>query len=152
VSSFGADGYALAGWNGTTDLVSMPLSSLALDVGSRYQWSSSTTAVQALQSPDASTRRAACFFDAAQIRLHLTFPNAYTGTLHLYALDWDGNSRREAITINDGSGPRTADISSAFNQGAWIHAPITVAAGGSVTISLTATAGINAVLSGIFLR
>jgi len=151
VGSYGADGYALAGWNGSTDLVSMPLSSLLLDGGSRCQWSASTTAIQALQSPDTSPRRAACFYDNAQIRLHLTFPAAYTGTLHLYALDWDSTSRRETITINDGSGPRSADISSAFNQGAWVNAPITVGAGGSITISVTLTAGVNAVLSGIFL-
>ena len=129
----------------------MPLSSMALDNGSRYQWSSSTTAVQALQSPDASTRRAATFYDPAQIRLHLTFTNAYSGTLHLYALDWDAVGRRETITVNDGSGPRTADISSAFDQGVWVNAPINVSAGGSVTISVTNTGGVNAVLSGIFL-
>ena len=153
VGSYGADGYALPTWtNAWTDLVSIPLSSMALDNGSRYQWSSSTTAVQALQSPDASTRRAATFYDPAQIRLHLTFTNAYSGTLHLYALDWDAVGRRETITVNDGSGPRTADISSAFDQGVWVNAPINVSAGGSVTISVTRTAGVNAVLSGIFLR
>ena len=152
VGSYGADGYALPTWtNAWTDLVSMPLSSMALDNGSRYQWSSSTTAVQALQSPDASTRRAATFYDPAQIRLHLTFTNAYSGTLHLYALDWDAVGRRETITVNDGSGPRTADISSAFDQGVWVNAPINVSAGGSVTISVTNTGAGNAVLSGIFL-
>jgi hypothetical protein len=33
-----------------------------------------------------------------------------------------------------------------------VHAPISVAAGGSVTITIDRTAGYNAVLSGIFLR
>ncbi len=122
-----------------------------MDQGNRYQWTSSTTAVQALESPDTSTRRAACFYDFSQIRLHLTFPAAYSGTLHLYALDWDSTSRRESITINDGSGPQTANISTDFSQGAWVNAPVNVAAGGSVTISVTPTAGANAVLSGIFL-
>jgi hypothetical protein len=122
-----------------------------LDQGARYQWSASTTAVQSLQSPDASPRRAACFYDFSQIRLHLVFPAAYSGTRHLYALDWDTTFRRETITINDGSGPRTADISTDFSQGAWVNAPINVPAGGSVTISVTRTAGGNAVLSGIFL-
>ena len=150
VGTYGADGYALLGWNGSSDLVSLPQSSLVLDQGARCQWSAATTAVQALQSPDASTRRAACFFDFSQIRLHLVFPAAYSGTLHLYALDWDSTSRRETITINDGSAPQTANISTAFNQGAWVNAPINVPAGGSLTISVTRTAGANAVLSGIF--
>jgi hypothetical protein len=149
VGTYGADGYDLFGWNGSTDLVSLPL---VLDQGSRYQWVSPTTAVQALQSPDATTRRASCVYDSSQLRMHLSFNGAYSGTVHLYALDWDSTSRRETITINDGSGPRTADISSAFNQGAWISAPISVLAGGSVTITVTPTAGANAVLSGIFLR
>jgi hypothetical protein len=152
VGSYGADGYALLGWNGSSDLVSLPVSNLVLDQGSRYQWTSSTNAVQALQSPDTSTRRAACFFDGVQLRLHLTFPAAYSGTLHLYALDWDRAGRRESLTVNDGSGLKTANITTDFSQGAWVHVPINVPAGGSVTISVTLTAGANAVLSGIFLR
>jgi hypothetical protein len=151
VGAYGADGYALLGWNGTTDLASMPKASLVLDQGLRYQWIASTTAVQSLQSPDASTRRAACFYDYSQIRVHLVFPAAYSGTLHLYALDWDALGRRETITVNDGSGPRSANISTDFSQGAWVNAPINVAQGGSLTISIDVTAGNNAVLSGILL-
>src|SRR5206468_13020771 len=83
--AYGADGYALLNWNGGTDLVSLPQSSLVFDQGGRYLWSSGTTAVQALQSPDASTRHAACFSDGNQIRLHLSFTTAYSGTIHVYA-------------------------------------------------------------------
>jgi len=152
VSSYGADGYALAAWNGGSDLAAMPRSSLVLDNGYRYLWSASTNVVQALQSPDASSRRAGTFAaDGAALRLHLSFPAAYTGSLHLYALDWESAGRRETITVNDGSGPRTADVSTDFSQGAWVNAPINVAAGGSVNITVTVTAGTNAVLSGIFL-
>jgi hypothetical protein len=138
-------------WNGGSDLISLPQSSLILDQGGRYQWSNGTGAVQALQSPDAATRRAACFYDSSQVRLRLTFATAYTGSLHLYALDWDSLGRRETITVNDGSGDRTANISSDFSQGAWVNVPINVAAGGTVTVTVTRTAGLNAVLSGIFL-
>src|SRR5207245_4738181 len=48
VGSYGADGYDLLTWNGGSDLASMPKANLVIDQGSRYQWSSSTTAVQAL--------------------------------------------------------------------------------------------------------
>ena len=61
--------------------------------------------MQALQSPDTSTRRACAIYDANQVRLHLTFPAAYSGNLHIYVLDWDSTARRETVTINDGSGP-----------------------------------------------
>jgi len=151
VGAHGVDGYALLNWNGGSDLTSLPQSSLVLDQGSRYLWSNGTTAVQALQSPDTATRHAACFYDANQIRLHLTFSTAYSGSIHIYALDWDSVSRRETITVNDGSGPQTANITTDFSQGAWVNVPINVAAGGTVTVSVTRTGGVNAVLSGIFL-
>jgi hypothetical protein len=151
VGTYGADGYALIAWNGATDLTSLPQSTLVLDQGARFQWSAGTSDVRALQSPDGTTRRAATFYDANQLRLHLTFSTAYTGTLHLYALDWDTTTRRESITINDGSAPRTATISSAFDQGAWVNAPISVPAGGTLTITVDRAAGYNAVLAGVFL-
>src|SRR5439155_5511753 len=151
VGSYGGDGYDLLSWNGGSDLASMPKANLVLDQSSRYQWSASTTAVQALQSPDTATRRAACLYDASQLRMHLTFPAAYSGTLHLYAVDWDITSRRQTISVDDGSGPQTANLNTDFSQGAWVNVPINVAAGGTVTIAVTRTAGVNAVLSGIFL-
>jgi hypothetical protein len=54
-------------------------------------------------------------------------------------------------TINDGSGPQAANISTDFSQGAWVSVPINVAAGGTVTITVTRVAGPNAVLGGVFL-
>jgi hypothetical protein len=155
VGAHGGDGYDLFGWNGggASDLVSLPKSTLVLDQGARFQWSSSTTAAQALESPDTTFHRAATLYDSAQVRLHLSFPAAYSGVLRLYVVDWDTTARRETIIVNDGSisGPQTATLSSAFDQGAWVSAPITVTAGGSVTVTVTSTAGANAILSGIFL-
>ena len=40
--------------------------------------------------------------------------------------------RRQNVTVDDGTGPRTVNLSTAFNVGAWMHFPITVGAGGSV--------------------
>jgi hypothetical protein len=151
VSSYGADGYDLLGWNGGSDLSSMPKATVVIDQGGRFQWTASTTAIQALESPDTTSRRATCIYDPSQIRLHLSFPAAYSGNLHLYVMDWDSTSRRESITINDGSGPQTANVTTDFSQGAWVSVPINVAANGSVTITATNAAGANAVISGIFL-
>src|ERR1019366_10594512 len=50
------------------------------------------------------------------------------------------------ITVNGQSA-----VLGEFNEGAWVSFPISVAAGGSVTITVDRTAGPNAVLSGIFL-
>jgi len=131
--------------------MSLPQASLSLDQGSRFQWSPGTTDLRALQSPDGSTRRAECFYFDSEVRIRLTFTNAYSGTLHIYVVDWDGLGRRENVTVNDGSGPRTAVISTDFSQGAWINVPVSVAAGGAVSIVVSRTAGVNAVVSGIFL-
>jgi poly(hydroxyalkanoate) depolymerase family esterase len=152
VGTYGTTGYALLAWNGSSgDLVSLGPASLVLDQGTRWTWRTGSTQVRDLQSPNASTRRATGVYHANQLKLHLTFSSAYTGTLHLYALDGSTNARRQVITIDDGSGPRTANLNQAFDQGAWIDAPISVAAGGSVTIIIDHKAGYNAVLSGVFL-
>jgi hypothetical protein len=151
VGNYGSDGYGLLGWNGSTDLVSLPQSTISLDQGAPWSWSSSTSALLALESPDITSHRATCWFYGTQLRLHLAFPSSYVGTVYLYAIDWDSTVRRENVTINDGSGPRTAFITTDFSQGAWINAHVSVPAGGSVTITVDRTAGANAVLSGLFL-
>ena len=152
VNTYGSQGYALAGWNGGgSDLTSLGAATVSLDHGSRWCWNCSTSDVRALQNPGQTQRRAATYYDTNQVAVHLSFPSAYSGTLHLYAIDWDSTDRRESITVDDGSGPHTVNITSDFSQGAWTSFPVTVASGGTVTITVTRTAGLNAVLSGIFL-
>jgi Spherulation-specific family 4 len=147
VGAVGSAGYDLAGWNGASDLASLPGASLTVEQASRYTWAPTTAEARALQSVDKSTRMAATYYDANQIRLSLKFSSAYSGNLHLYAVDWDTSARREAISVNG----ETAALTSSFNQGAWVSFPVSVAAGGTVSIVVTRTAGANAVLSGIFL-
>jgi hypothetical protein len=147
VGTYGSGGYDLGGWNGSGDLANLPNASVSLLGGDRYLWAANSSDVRALQSPDQSTRRAATYYSADQVRLQLDFSAAYSGNLHLYAVDWDTTARRETITVNG----QTASLSSDFSQGAWVVFPINVPAGGSVTITVDRTAGANAVLSGIFL-
>jgi subtilisin family serine protease len=155
VGQFGHDGYVLAGWNGgTTDLAALPAGvSYALDQGGRYQWAASTTDVRALQSPDQSQRRATTWFDKTSLQFHLTFANAYVGSLHLYAVDWDafGGDRLQNVTIDDGHVVRTVQLASSFFNGGWVSAPINVTAGGTVRIRADWTGGETAVISGLFL-
>ncbi len=151
VGSYGGSGYALAAWNGSSDATYLPGVTLSLVQGNRYQWISSTTDVRALESPDQSTRKATCWYASSQLELQLSFSSAYSGNLELYALDWDSTSRRETMDVNDGSSPQVAALTSSFNAGAWMVFPISVASGGTVTITVQLTGGANAVLSGIFL-
>jgi hypothetical protein len=154
VNKVGADGYVLGAWNAaSSDLKVLPAgATFTLDRGARFCWACPSGDVRALQSPDQTERRAGTYYDATQIGAHLTFSSAYSGTLRLYAVDWNALARRESITVNDGSGPRSVDINTDFSQGAWISFPVNVAAGATLNITVTLTAGYNAVLSGIFLN
>jgi hypothetical protein len=148
VGSYGAGGYALAAWNGGSDVVSMPNASVSLVQGNRYVWGSNNSDVTELESPDKSSRVAATYWDWNEVQVQLSFSAAYSGNLELYAVDADGNGRRETITV----GNQVASLSADFGKGAWAIFPINVAAGSSVTIKVDRTAGANAVLSGIMLN
>ena len=83
--------------------------------------------------------------------MRLDFPIGFSGPLDIYAVDVDTSTRRQTVTVDDGSGPVTRAITTAFSPGAWLHYTINVPAGGSVSIVAARTAGANAVISGIFL-
>lgn len=149
VGRTGSDGYDLAGFSSGNDLSSLPNASVSLVQGSRTVWASSTTDIRALESPDGSTRTAAAWSDPSAVKLNLTFNSGYTGDLHLYIVDWDSTARRETITVGNqtSSEPTTGD----FGEGQWISFPISAAAGQTIPITVTASAGASAVLSGLFL-
>jgi hypothetical protein len=154
VGTYGVDGYALASWNGTTatsDLVVLPSATLTLEQGFRYRWSASTTDVRALESPSQAERRAATWAGNSQLRLRLDFSAAYSGTLHVYVLDWDSTSRRQTVTVTDGTTTRVVPMTTAYNSGAWLHFPISVPTGGVVRITADPGAGFNPVVGGLFL-
>jgi hypothetical protein len=151
VSKVGSAGYLLADWNGAQDLSNLPNVTASLVQGSSYQWTANSSDTRALQGPDGPTRNAAAYYDPSQVQVKLSFTTAYSGNLHLYAVDWDSTARRETIAVDDGSGARTVALSSDFSKGAWVSFPINVPAGGAVTVTAKANAGANAVLSGAFI-
>ena len=150
MGAYGADGYALLAWNKTSDVVVMPKATLFLDQGRRFRWDASSTSVRALENATQTERRAAQWLDNTSLRLHLTFSTAYSGTLRLYCIDWDGTTRRQVVYVDDGSGPRSISLDTAFHDGAWLSFPINVASGATLTIRADRVAG-QATLSGIFL-
>ncbi len=101
----------LAGWNGESDLTELPKATLTVEQASRYTWAGPNSNVRALQSPDKSTRIAATYYDANEIKLKLSFNEAYSGTLRLYAVDWDATGRREVISVNGQSVALSSDFS-----------------------------------------
>ena len=150
VGNYGGSGYALLAWNGSTDVISMPAANLVLDQGSRYRWNANTGDARALENQTQTQRRAAQWFHGSSLRLHLTFNTDYVGTLHLYAVDWDGFGRRQTVSVGDGLSTKTVTLNSSFHDGAWMHFPISVTTGQVVTIRADRNAG-QATLSGVFL-
>jgi hypothetical protein len=146
VGTYGGSGYDLAAWNGGSDVVSMPGVSASLVQGSRYVWAGSTTDSRALENTAGTARTAATYYDPSQIQVQLSFSAAYSGNLDLYAVDWDNSGRTETIT----AGGETVNLSN-FSQGAWVTIPITQPASSTLTITVTNTGPVNAVLSGILL-
>ena len=125
-----------------------------MEQGFRYNWAipaTTTTDVRALEAPDQSERRATGWYHATQLRLRLDFSAAYTGTLHVYGFDWETTKRRMNVTVTDGTTSRTVNITTNFRNGAWMHFPVSVPAGGFVRITANRTAGSNAVIAGLFL-
>jgi hypothetical protein len=151
VGKYGSEGYLLGAWDGVQDASDMPNVTPTVVQGSRYQWAANSSDVRALQSPDGAVRNASTLYGENEVKVQLAFATARTTNIHLYAVDWDALGRRQTITVEDGSGPRTVALAADFSKGAWVSLPINVAAGGTVTITAQRVAGPNAVLSGVFL-
>jgi hypothetical protein len=114
---------------------------------SNYVWASSTTDPRALQTPAGSGRIAATWYAPTSFTLDLTL----TGGAHqvaLYLLDWDSGGRAEEVDVLDANTGAVLDSRTlnSFVSGDYLVWDIT----GHVQIRLTATSGLNAVLSGLF--
>jgi hypothetical protein len=116
--------------------------------GARNRWASTTADIRALQNPNKSARVAATYFETKQMQVKLSFTAAFTGSIELYAVDWDKKGRRETITVNN----QTAVLATDFSAGTWASFPVSIPSGGAAVITVDQAAGVNAVLSGIFLE
>src|SRR5438132_13300009 len=94
----GIRGHSLTGWHTCArPISSLPQATLTLDQGSRYQWTTSTTDVRALQSPDATSRRE---IGRASCRERVQIPvvaDAFKNNLNRYAPDWHSTPRRHTL-------------------------------------------------------
>jgi 6-phosphogluconolactonase (cycloisomerase 2 family) len=158
VGAFGGAGYDLAGWGGESDASYLPNATVSLVHGSRAVWAAPTSDTRALESPNGSTRTAAGYYDPKQLEVKLTFRAAYTGNLRLYAVYWGQGGSKEFETLKVGASSAVSfsnnpdQGSQGFNNGQWAIFPISVPAGGSVTIVINGESWPSgAVLSGIFL-
>jgi PKD repeat protein len=143
---YGADGYAIQ-----ADSTQNPSYGSATFMNSLlYTWLTSTTDVRApLKAISNTDRIAACWYNSPSFNIDVNIADGQTHQVALYALDWDSTSRAESFEVDDAGsgaildGPRTL---TAFNGGKYIVWNIK----GHVTIKVTMTGSINAVVSAIF--
>ena len=142
-SAYGSDGYSLAG-----SAQSLPAYATFTQANTQiYTWSANPTGAQALPVPGAG-KIAAAWYNISSFTLNVNFSDTNAHVVALYAMDYDTKGRAETIQIVDAATNNVLDSQALanFSNGAYLVWTIT----GQVKINVTATAGPNAVISGIF--
>lgn len=161
VSYVGEDGYTKGTWVGNYgtegkqiigDIANFPAYAQLSIVGQNaYTWAASTTDIRALKkASNTNDRIASTYYTTTQIDLNFYLTDNQVHRLALYALDWEGNGRKqtfELINTDTGALLDTRLITN-YNSGRYVVWNVK----GKFTVRIKASGGIpaNAVLSGIF--
>ncbi len=145
INTYGAQGYDVVG-----EPTGLPSYATVTPSGqSSYTWASSTSDVRALQVPGGTGRIAATWYASSSFKVDVNLTDGQSHDLELYFDDWDTTGRSEQVQISDattGAVLSTQSISS-FHGGIYLDYQVS----GHIVITITRTAGTNAVLSGLFL-
>jgi hypothetical protein len=143
---YGTNGYLMA--NDGNNLPSFAPTSLTGDAV--WTFASITNDPRAPQISSGSSQRIAAVFysTGGSFNINANLTDGKSHRIALYLLDWDTTTRAETITIMDAASHAVLDTEAfaSFQNGKYAIWSIT----GSVVIQVTDTAGINAVVSGIF--
>jgi hypothetical protein len=117
--------------------------------GTPYAWTTNTTDPRALELPGGTGRAAAVAFAATSFTIDLNLADGNTHLLALYFLDWDNQGRSEQVQITNAATGAVLDTEtvSSFSQGVYLKWNVS----GNIRITITRSAGPNAVLSGLFI-
>jgi len=140
---YGSDGY-----NVVNDAISYPAYAQVAPAGqSSYTWAATTTDVRALQKANTADRLAATWYGLT-FTIDLNLVDGLTHRVALYVVDWDSTSRIQIIEVRDSVTNALLDTRtvSGFHDGQYLAWNIR----GHVTVRVVNTAGVNAVLSGLF--
>ncbi len=142
---YGAQGYDLVG--GPSSLPSYVTVTPSNEL--EYTWTTTSTDPRALQLPGSSNRIAAVWYSSTSFTVAVNLSDGQTHDLELYFDDWDNKGRAETVQISTPSGTllSTESISS-FANGVYLGWQVT----GNIMITITNTAGQNAVLNGLFVE
>jgi hypothetical protein len=143
---YGADGY-----NVINDGVAYPAYVTVTPSGNAsWAWASSTSDIRALSKASSSTDRiAATWYSGSNFVIDLSFTDAAMHQVAVYCLDWDFNSRAQTVNVFDPNGKvLSMQTLSGFQNGRYLVWQMS----GHVKISVSPTAGPNAVVSGLFFK
>jgi hypothetical protein len=102
-----------------------------------------------LQVPGSPNRVAAVWYSSTSFSVDVNLGDGVAHDLELYLLDWDNNGRAETVQITDAasSAVLSTQTISSFQSGEYLNYVVS----GHIVITITRTAGANAVLNGLFL-
>jgi hypothetical protein len=141
---YGSNGFVLAG-----DTIQYPsYAQVRVVAPPPFTWSSSTAEPGALQRATGPGRLAATWYDGRTFSIDIKVTDGQTHQVGVYALDWGTQTRAQRVDVRDGVTGALLDSRpmSAFWGGQYLIWRVS----GHVTLHVTCTAGINAVISGVF--
>ncbi len=146
INVYGSDGYSLV-----ASSVKDPAYATITPAGEQeYTWSTPSPATQqALEVPPSGTSRvAAVWYSATSFTVDVNVATGQEYNLELYLLDYDASGRAETVTLSDANTSAVLNTQSASNFASGEYLTWTIS--GNVLITITRTAGANAVLNGLF--
>ena len=145
LGKYGSDGYVIA--NGATNNPSYAV--VTPQNQSNYTWSANTTDPRALQTGTGTAQAATCWYTTASFSLDVNITDGNAHAVSLYLLDWDSNDlRAETIKVTDYATGKVLDTRSFGYMTFGKYVSWNVA--GHVVFTVNLSAGVNAVVSGIF--
>jgi hypothetical protein len=139
--------YGRDGYNVINDTVNYPVYATVTPSGqASYTWAAATSDVRALQR--ATTGRIAATWDGPVFSIDVNLTDGAAHQLALYVVDWDSRGRTQTVAVRDAVTNALLDSRavSSFTGGEYLVWTVS----GHVTIGVTVTAGVNAVVSGLF--
>jgi trimeric autotransporter adhesin len=157
-NSYGATGYDLASGQQSPAAGQLGYGSYSVHNQQNYTWAQTTSDPRALAVDSQDDRTAATWYSGTNFNFDVNFTDGNPHQVALYVIDWDGKGRSESVQVVDANNPGTTldsrtiansntnTTSANFVNGTYLNWNIS----GHVTITISATGGPNAVVSGIF--
>ncbi len=122
--------------------------SFAIQNQMNWTWAFSSSDPRALETSSRPGRIAAAWYSPSSFSFDVNFTDGNSHAVAFYAVDWDNNGRAETIQILDANTNAVLNSQNISNFAGGIYLIWNIS--GHVRILASATAGSNAVISGVF--